>query len=299
MTFAQSDLSLLITGETGTGKDHLAKLIHDNSPRAKGNFININCAAIPVELAESEYFGHEKGAYTNASDRKPGLFEGAHGGTLFLNEIAELPHAVQTKLLRALEDREFNRLGATSMQKIDFRLITATNTDLLEAVRQRKFRADLYYRLAVMTLEVPPLSKRGDDAFLLVEHFLAEDGIRLDGVDPVLVDTLRRNCREYKWGGNVRELINFVKSSTQGERKNAESVCKELIKRCDSTSLRTDSSSRLGSLNIAVEEFERSVILRALDECRWIIRRAADLLEIPEGTLRSRMKRLGIQFKAA
>jgi DNA-binding NtrC family response regulator len=207
---ADSRATVLVTGESGCGKEVVAKLIHRLSSRSKGPFVAVSCAALPETLLESELFGYEKGAFTGASGSRIGRFEAADGGTLFLDEIGEIPAAVQVKLLRVLQEREFERLGATKPIRVDVRLITATNRDLQAAVEEGTFRLDLLYRLQVIELHLPPLRERGEDIRVLAEHFLrrfsAENGRSLTSVGDAAFDLMAR----YRWPGNVRELENAM-----------------------------------------------------------------------------------------
>ena len=207
---APTDASVLIYGETGTGKELIARAIHSTSQRRDRPLIKINCAALPAGLVESELFGHEKGAFTGAIARHTGRFELADGGTIFLDEIGELPAETQAKLLRVLQEHEFDRVGGTSPRKVDVRVIAATNRDLLKAVREKAFREDLYYRLNVFPIQLPPLRERPEDIPLLAKYlldkFAARIGRRFDGIDPA---TLRR-LMAYPWPGNVRELQNVL-----------------------------------------------------------------------------------------
>ncbi|AKJ43375.1 acetoacetate metabolism transcriptional regulator AtoC [Pragia fontium] len=207
---AQSNASVLITGESGTGKELIAKAIHYNSPRAKGPFIKINCGALPESLLESELFGHEKGAFTGAQTQRQGLFERANQGTLLLDEVGEMPHNLQVKLLRVLQEREFERLGGSQTIKTDIRLIAATNRNLSAMVEQGEFRRDLFYRLNVMHLSPIPLRERPEDISLLAQHFVqkfsAENGKEIVELDPSTLTILEA----YPWPGNVRELSNAI-----------------------------------------------------------------------------------------
>jgi len=204
------DVTVLLGGETGTGKELLARAIHYASPRAAAPFIEVNCAAIPANLLESELFGHERGAFTGAVAAKPGLFEQAHGGTLFLDEIGNLPLELQTKLLRALESHEIRRVGGTTTKKVDIRLLAATHLDLARAVVDQTFREDLYYRLNVVRLVLPPLRERGADLELLAETFAGALAVRYGLPLPVLGAEFRAMLRTHVWPGNVRELRNAV-----------------------------------------------------------------------------------------
>jgi two-component system response regulator HydG len=207
------DVTVMIGGETGTGKELLARAIHYESPRAEEPFVEVNCAAIPGNLLESELFGHEKGAFTGAVASKPGLFELAHGGTLFLDEIATLPLDLQPKLLRALESREIRRVGGQQTRQVDVRLIAATHVDLRGAVAQGQFREDLYYRLNVVALTLPPLRDREGDVELLAETFITRLATSYGLPVPPMAPELRSALREYRWPGNIRELRNAIERS--------------------------------------------------------------------------------------
>ncbi|MBZ6078417.1 sigma-54 interaction domain-containing protein [Microvirga puerhi] len=202
--------AVLIYGETGTGKGLIARLVHQQSPRVAQQFIDVNCAAIPDQLLESELFGHEKGAFTGAVARKPGLIEAANGGSIFLDEIRDMNLVMQAKLLTVLDTQRLRRVGAISPVEVDVRFIAATNRILLSEVNADRFREDLYYRLQVVAINAPPLRERGDDIFVLVEHFLRRLGSRygrvVRGLDPEVADVFRR----YRWPGNVRELENLL-----------------------------------------------------------------------------------------
>jgi len=204
------DVTVLLGGETGTGKELLARAIHYASPRAAQPFVEVNCAAIPANLLESELFGHERGAFTGAVAAKPGLFEQAHGGTLFLDEIGHLPLELQAKLLRALESREIRRVGGTTTKKVDIRLLAATHLDLARAVRDKAFREDLYYRLNVVRLVLPPLRERGADLELLAETFAAQLAKRYGLPAPTAEPEFRSAIQAHRWPGNVRELRNAM-----------------------------------------------------------------------------------------
>jgi DNA-binding NtrC family response regulator len=205
-----ADATILITGETGTGKELLARALHYGGPRAAAPFVELNCAALPAPLLESELFGHERGAFTDAKTAKPGLFEVAEGGTLFLDEVDHLAPELQGKLLRGLEQKSVRRLGATASRTVNVRIIAATNTDLVAAVQAGRFREDLYYRLNVVTLELPPLRARGDDVLLLAERFLERFAAQYQLPQPPLTDELRRALLAHQWPGNVRELRNAI-----------------------------------------------------------------------------------------
>ncbi len=293
---ADSDLPVLLLGQTGTGKDLIAKYIHECSHRRKGRFVQVNCGAIPGELAESELFGHERGAFTNAVETKVGLMEAADGGTLFLNEIGELPMRLQVKLLSAIEEKTFYRVGGVQPRHSNFRIIAATNIDIVEAVRQGKFRSDLYFRLAVMTKQLPRLADRGEDAYLLFRHFLETSGISLADVDARTLGILKARLVGHDWPGNVREMRNQVDGVIVSERRDPRAICLNLIERLSRKPIECKRPALAESINLTeqLEDFERSLIARALELCDGIIRRAADFLGIPEGTLRSKMKKYRI-----
>ena len=205
---ARAEIGVLVTGPTGAGKEVLARVIHEASPRSHGPFVALNCAALPETLIEGLLFGHEKGAFTGASASRAGLIEQAAGGTLFLDEIGEMPHALQARLLRVLQEREVTRLGASSVSKIDFRLVAATNRDLKEAIGRREFREDLYFRISSFRLHIPSLCDRPGDIVPLASQFLARHA--RDGSGPVLTDAAAAALLEYAWPGNVRELENVI-----------------------------------------------------------------------------------------
>ena len=204
------DATILITGETGTGKELLARALHYGGPRATAPFVELNCAALPAPLLESELFGHERGAFTDAKTAKPGLFEVAHGGTMFLDEVDHLAPELQGKLLRALDQKSVRRLGATATRIVDVRIVAATNTDLPAAVHAGRFREDLFYRLNVITLELPPLRQRGDDVILLAEFFVRKFGAQYKLPQPSLTPEVRRALLAHAWPGNIRELRNAI-----------------------------------------------------------------------------------------
>ncbi len=204
------DATILITGETGTGKELLARALHYGGPRAAAPFVELNCAALPAPLLESELFGHERGAFTDAKTAKPGLFEVAHGGTMFLDEVDHLAPELQGKLLRALDQKSVRRLGATATRTMDVRIVAATNTDLLAAVHAGRFREDLFYRLNVITLELPPLRQRGDDVILLADFFLRKFGAQYKLPQLSLTPEVRRALLAHAWPGNIRELRNAI-----------------------------------------------------------------------------------------
>jgi len=284
---ASSDATVLLLGETGTGKELVARAIHRLSRRANSSFIKLNCAAIPSGLLESELFGNEKGAFTGAVSKKIGRLELADKGTLFLDEIGEISLPLQPKLLRVLQDQEFERLGGTQTLKVDFRLIAATNRDLAESVRENEFRSDLYYRLHVFPIRVPPLRERGDDIRLLVEHFVQKFARRMKKSISIPKETMDA-LMGWKWPGNVRELENFIERSvilTQGSE--LASPLSELEP--------TTTPEKIADETL--EATEREHILRALRESHGQIgglRGAAMRLGLKRTTLQSKLKHLGI-----
>jgi len=285
---AASDATVLLLGETGTGKELVARAVHWLSQRTGNSFIKLNCAAIPSGLLESELFGHEKGAFTGAVSRKIGRLELADKGTLFLDEIGELSLALQPKLLRVLQDQEFERLGGTQTLKVAFRLIAATNRDLADAVRENEFRSDLYYRLNVFPIRVPPLRERREDIRLLVEHFVQKFARRMNKSITSIPKRTMDALMGWEWPGNVRELENFVERSvilTQG------SVLVSLLSELEPTSAEGEIADE------SLEATERGHILRALRESRGQIgglRGAAMRLGLKRTTLQSKLKHFGI-----
>ena len=290
---APTDASTLILGETGTGKGLIAKAIHNQSLRRDHSFVALNCAAIPASLLESELFGHERGAYTGALSQTIGRLELADRGTLFLDEIGDLPLELQPKLLRALQEQEFERLGSTRTIRVDVRVIAATNRDLSELVRQRRFRADLYYRLNVIPITVPALRERPQDIPLLVDHFVRHFSERMNkSVDkiPHELSYLLSTC---DWLGNIRELENFIERavimSTGRVLRPAMADLEYLIKHSP--------SARIAFFM----EAERDHILEALRETNWVVggrRGAAAVLGMARSTLIDKMRRLGVDFQA-
>jgi DNA-binding NtrC family response regulator len=287
---APTNASVLISGESGTGKELIAQTIHELSPRQSFPFVAINCAAIPETLLESEIFGHEKGAFTGAHDRRTGVFELAHRGTLFLDEIAEMQPATQVKLLRVLQERTFRRLGGRQEQVVDVRVIAATNVNPVEAARSGKLREDLYYRLNVFNLDLPPLRDRRDDIPLLVQTFLNEfnrsNNKSVRAVDQEAMYLLER----YPWPGNIRELRNVIERATilaEGEFIEVKHLPPSLVSKGEES---------LPTLTIApgttVDEAERRLILLTLEHCRNNKTRAAEVLGISLKTLHNKLNRM-------
>jgi formate hydrogenlyase transcriptional activator len=283
--------TVLITGETGTGKELVARALHNLSPRRGKALIKVNCAALPAGLIESELFGHEKGAFTGAIARKIGRFELAHGGTLFLDEIGDLPLELQPKLLRVLQEGEFERIGASHTITVDVRVIAATNRDLETAIRENRFRSDLYYRLNVFPIRLPPLRERTEDIPLLVRYLTLKYGPllgkKISNVSPEIMKMLQT----YSWPGNVRELENVI------ERATILSAGAEL--ELGWWPMTTGSTGRAGATR-TLEEVEREHILAVLELTGWRVsgeRGAAGQLGMKPTTLEARMKKLGITRK--
>jgi DNA-binding NtrC family response regulator len=288
---ARTSATVLILGESGVGKESLARTLHERSERKDKPFIKLNCAAIPANLVESELFGHEKGAFTGAASRRLGRFELADGGTLFLDEIGELPQDTQAKLLRVLQEHEFERVGGQTTVRVDVRIVVATHRDLKAMVKEGSFRADLYYRINVFPVELPPLRQRREDIPALVAHFLKkfsnEHGKTIDGVSARALERLQA----YDWPGNIRELQNVIERATI--------VCRTSVLEVPPLG-DTNSTVALRPAGDAVdlESVERRHITHILNECNWVVEGksgAAATLGLAAGTLRSRMKKLGIQ----
>jgi formate hydrogenlyase transcriptional activator len=285
---APTDATVLVLGETGTGKELVARAIHDASGRSRRPFVKLNCAAIPSTLLESELFGHERGAFTGAVAQRIGRFELADGGTLFLDEVGEIPLEVQSKLLRVLQEHEFERLGGTRTFKVDVRVIAATNRDLSGMVGAQRFRDDLYYRLNVFPIAIPPLRERPDDIEALVGHFVDQFALRMnrqiDAIPPETLDALRR----HPWPGNVRELENVIQRAvilSTGGRLTLSPIRVEPVPQRPAKEVDT------------LEGVERAFIAQVLDETNWVIggpRGAAARLGVKRTTLHSMLKRLGL-----
>jgi formate hydrogenlyase transcriptional activator len=286
---ASTDASVLVLGETGAGKDLVARAVHDRSARRERPLVTVNCAAVPAALVESELFGYEKGAFTGAVQKAHGRFEVAHGGSLFLDEIGELPLDVQAKLLRVLQSGEFERLGSSKTIKVDVRLIAATNRDLQREVREGRFRADLFYRLSVFPITLPPLREHPEDIPLLVWHVIARRQANLDRSVKRVPERLMRALVAYAWPGNVRELENVVERAlimTTGATLAA-----------DPAFLDAAPVTPAVAPNASLAEMERAHIRAVLDECGWKVGgrgNAADRLGLRRSTLQYRMRKLGI-----
>ena len=285
---APTDSTVLIQGETGTGKELIARAVHDISSRFGRHFVKLNCAAIPFDLLESELFGHEKGAFTGAIAQKIGRFELADKGTLFLDEVGDIPLALQPKLLRVLQEQEFERLGSTRTHQVDVRLVAATHRNLVDMVKRGEFRSDLYYRLNVFPISLPPLRNRREDIPALVEHYVEiyarRMGKQIDRISPETMSELT----SYSWPGNIRELQNFIERSvilTSGNVLQPPLASLEATHEVES----------LGA--ITLEDAERDHIRKTLEQTRWVVsgpNGAAARLGMKRSTLYFRMQKLGI-----
>ncbi|HET9156929.1 MAG TPA: sigma 54-interacting transcriptional regulator [Myxococcaceae bacterium] len=289
---APVDCSVLIHGETGTGKEVIAKAIHDASRRRQGRFVAINCAAIPAALVESELFGHERGAFTGALQQRVGRLEAADGGTLFLDEIGDLPLELQPKLLRALQQHEFERLGSSRTTRVDVRIVSATNQDLWGMVKRQRFRADLFYRLNVFALPLPPLRERAGDIPLLVAHFVRTFAQRQGKSIDQLPDQVLGALERYSWPGNIRELQNFIERSVILSRG-------------------SELQAPIGELTHTEEpcvaprtlaDADRAHIVTTLRETNWVVggvNGAAARLDLKRTTLIAKMRKLGLSRERA
>jgi formate hydrogenlyase transcriptional activator len=285
---APTDSTVLIQGETGTGKELIARALHDSSSRFARPFIKLNCAAIPFDLLESELFGHERGAFTGAIAQKVGRFELADTGTLFLDEVGDIPPGLQPKLLRVLQEQEFERLGGTRTHRVDVRLVAATNRNLVEMVKRHEFRSDLYYRLNVFPIPLPPLRERREDIPALVSHFVELYGRRMGKqIDHIPPDTMSA-LSSYPWPGNIRELQNLIERSVILSSGN--------VLHPPLANLNADAEIESYEAT-TLEEAERNHIRKILDQTRWVVsgpNGAAARLGIKRSTLYFRMQKLGI-----
>jgi len=294
---APSNTTVLICGESGTGKELIAQAIHYQSPRSGRPLVTVNCAALPDALLESELFGHVKGAFTGAVSDRAGRFEAADGGTIFLDEIGELSPAVQAKLLRVLQEREFERVGTNRTVKVDVRLLTATNQDLERAVREQRFREDLYFRLNVVSIRIPPLRERREDILPLLDHFLRTYAAANDKTIRGVTREARDWVLKYDYPGNIRELENLVERAVV--------LCRGEVIDLDDLplSIREGTAATVpaptpGSLPAELETLERRMIEDALARADGVQTRAAELLGIGERALRYKMKKLGLKDSA-
>jgi formate hydrogenlyase transcriptional activator len=300
-TVAPTGSTVLICGETGTGKELIARAIHDLSPRSQNTFVKLNCAALPAGLLESELFGHEKGAFTGAVAQRIGRLELAHHGTLFLDEVGEIPLELQPKLLRVLQEQEFERLGSTRTIRTDVRLIAATNRDLAAMVQEQKFRADLFFRLNVFPVELPPLRERPEDIPLLVRHFAEEFSRRMSRtVETISSETMNALC-QYRWPGNIRELQNVIERSvilsSGPSLKVSVAELPSRTMRAPANDAAQGKSERRTPVRSILAEVDRNQIVRALRETRGRVGGrdgAAARLGLKRTTFITRMNKLGI-----
>ncbi|MGH7415324.1 MAG: sigma-54-dependent transcriptional regulator [Candidatus Rokuibacteriota bacterium] len=297
---APTDLTVLILGESGTGKEVLARAIHRLSPRKEGPFVPVNCAAIPEGLLETELFGHERGAFTGAVRARPGRFELAKEGTLFLDEIGDMPLPMQAKILRVLQEREFDRVGGTRTIPVDVRVIAATHRDLEAAVAQGAFRQDLFYRLQGVGVHLPPLRERVDDLPLLATHLLERAARRLNRAPAILSPEALRGLWTYPWPGNVRELQHVLEGAmVLSDGVISPEHLPPAIQRAAQARPAAETGPVLtGSLDAALEEWERRLILDALAQTQGVQARAAKVLGVSERSLWYRIKKLGVQVRA-
>ena len=279
--------AILVRGETGSGKELVARALHFDGARAAQPFIELNCSVLPAQLVEAELFGHERGAFTDARERRLGLIEAAHGGTLFLDEIGELDPPVQAKLLKVLEDRTVRRIGAVRERQVDVRFIAATHRPLEALVREGRFRADLYYRLSVVTVAVPPLSERGEDVLLLARHFLAQQARRYGRRDLVLGEDACAALLRHRWPGNVRELRNMVEQAV------VSSGAEGVLRGAHFALARFEEPAPVAG-DQTLPEMERDSLVRALDRAAGNVSRAARVLGISRDTMRYRMNKHGL-----
>ncbi|WP_224745696.1 sigma-54 interaction domain-containing protein [Neiella litorisoli] len=295
---APTDVTVLICGESGTGKELIARAIHESSKRSKRSLIRVNCAAIPAELFESEFFGHAKGSFTGATSDRPGRFELAHGGTLFLDEVGEIPLALQGKLLRVLQEQQLERIGESSTRNVDVRIIAATNRNLAEMVAAGTFREDLYFRLNVFPIESAPLRQRADDIPLLAQHFLDKAGKRLNKPDMRISLAQLETLKRYDWPGNIRELENVIERQVilaHGQWLKFDDLQTETQQR---TELNIAESAIVTASDL--KQHERQSIINALKQARGKVfgrDGAAEIMGVKPTTLASRIKRLGIDVR--
>jgi transcriptional regulator with PAS, ATPase and Fis domain len=296
-TVARTASTVLITGETGTGKEVIAKAIHHNSPRKSHKFVAINCGAIPEQLLEAELFGHERGAFTGAVGMRQGRFEHANKGTIFLDEVGTMSLGLQTKLLRALQERAFERVGGNQTIKVDVRVIAATNSALQEMIKEGSFRADLYFRLNVIPITLPPLRDRREDVPLLVAHFLKKFA---PDAPPQMSQGAMRSLMAYAWPGNVRQLENAIERAVTLSGGRTEIDVTDLLPEMQevpppAAMPYVDLPDEGMDLNVYLSSLERDLIKRALDRTRGNRNKASELLHIKRTTLVEKMKRLGLE----
>jgi DNA-binding NtrC family response regulator len=307
---AETSATVLITGESGTGKELLARFIHNNSPRARAPFIACNIAALPESLVESELFGHEKGAFTGATTRRQGRFELADTGTLFLDEIGEMSAAMQVKLLRVLQERQFERLGGKQLLTVDIRIIAATNRDLEQMVENNQFRADLYYRLNIVNLELPPLRERSDDIPILAKHFATKAAAKHTKPEPAFAPALLKQLQTYRWPGNIRELENVIERAVviSSSPLLDENLLPEKVLSQVNSDQNQPAKSAVPQLELvegvlppdlsfetAIQNFKRQLVHQALRECNSSRSEAAHRLKISRQYLHRLINELKVE----
>ena len=296
---SKTDTTVLITGESGTGKELLSRATHINSPRSKGPFLPVNCAAIPSSLLEAELFGFERGAFTGAQQRKKGKFELASGGTLFLDEIGDMELDVQAKFLRVLESHEFERLGGDKSIQADVRIITATNKDLEKMVAEKRFREDLFYRVSVFPIRIPPLRERRDDIPLLSHHFIKKFSSAFGRKVPVLSEKVMEMLFNHPWKGNIRELKNVLERAmilSKGDRITRRHVVLNESYEKPFSTMNIDQivSLLIQDYQIGLEEIETKCIKFAMESSNNNVSRAARMLGLSRATLRYRLEKMGL-----
>jgi two-component system response regulator AtoC len=293
--------AVLICGETGTGKELVARALHFNGPRRENPFVEINCASIHQQLLESELFGHERGAFTDAHERKIGLFETADGGTLFLDEIGDMDIGLQARVLKVIEDKNVRRVGSARDQRVDVRILAATHRSLEKLVREGKFRSDLYFRLRIIQIEVPPLRERGDDAFFLAKHFLAMHCARYDRANMSFDQSAEDMLRRHPWPGNVRELRNIVEQAVllapspiiDAEHLN---LCSPqvFLAQDEPAPVEPNEFGKFPREGVQLATVERDLLVRALNHTDWNVTHAARLLGLSRDTMRYRIDKFGL-----
>ncbi len=299
---ANVDIPVLILGESGVGKEVIAKMIHKYSPRSHRTFLKVNCAAVPADLLESELFGYEPGAFTGATHAKPGKFELCNKGTIMLDEIGEMPAPLQAKLLHVLQDQTFSRLGSRTVQKVDVRVLAATNINIQEAIAERKLREDLYYRLNGFAINLPPLRDRKEEIPLLLKHFMGQVAERFARPALPLTPSLIQACERYAWPGNLRELGNFIKRyMVLGDEEMAIAELTPAAEKAAAaasaagTATNAGGSGLKGLVRTVKDEAEMEAISRALSETNWNRKKAAALLKISYKALLYKIRQYDIQ----
>ncbi|GAA4651211.1 two-component system response regulator PilR [Kistimonas scapharcae] len=294
---ARSQAPVYISGESGTGKEVVARMIHEQGPRSNHDFVPVNCGAIPAELMESEFFGHKKGSFTGAVNDKPGLFQAADGGTLFLDEVADLPLHMQVKLLRAIQEKSIRPVGSQQEIPVDVRILSATHKDLGLEVQEGRFRQDLFYRINVIELLVPPLRERGEDVHLLAQYFLHKLSLDCDLPDVTLSDDAQRHLARYQFPGNVRELENILERAftlCENDKITLEDLQIQSSHSPTGTQAAINDAREIDNLESYLEDLEKQVIIQTLESTRWNRTAAAKKLGITFRALRYRLKKLDL-----